>query len=163
MKKLDFIPSVHHEFYKSLKSYVCKNDKNCNCNSLYLVICVFLMITVTIQCLFSYTDPNINKAFRDLAFWGKGTPLKLWVKRVQINIMSMKLDQLSYQWYPLTANHRVSQPTIYKNISHIFVKSQCVSHFIICSQTNDNSRNVGIVMIYEINRSLNIVIWVVLV
>ena len=82
MKKLDFIPSVHHEFYKSLKSYVCKNDKNCNCNSLYLVICVFLMITVTIQCLFSYTDPNINKAFRDLAFWGKGTPLKLWVKRV---------------------------------------------------------------------------------
>ena len=39
MKKLDFIPSVHHEFYKSLKSCVCKNDKNCNCNSLYLVIC----------------------------------------------------------------------------------------------------------------------------
>ena len=129
----------------------------------YTQLFVCFMITVTIRCLFSYTDPNINKAFRDLAFWGKGTRLKLWVKRVQINIMSMKLDQLSYQWYPLTANHGVSQPTIYKNISHIFVKSQCVSHFIICSQTNDNSKNVGIVMIYEINRSLNIVIWVVLV
>ena len=39
------------------------------------------MITVTIQRLFSYTDPNMNKAFRDLAFWGERYTFKTLGKK----------------------------------------------------------------------------------
>ena len=63
MRNLVFIPPVHHSFYKSLKSCVCQND------SLNLVICGFY--DNSCNTMFRYTDTHMNKAFKNMAFWGK--------------------------------------------------------------------------------------------